>query len=62
MKVKLRGHKARRDRVMPTWMKMKKMYDENVPVAQILDKVRKPDGQKYADKYFYKIMRNLKTI
>jgi hypothetical protein len=58
----LRGHTLRSRDAIERYRKMKKLYDRNKPLEEILDEIRKPDGSKYSRMTFYKGLRILKTL
>lgn len=62
MEIKLRGHKNRHEQALKVWLQMKLLYDNGLPVKQILEIVRKPDGTKYRVAYFYQVLDKLAKI
>lgn len=62
MDIKLTGHLNRRRHILPIWLKMKELYEDGMPVSEILKKVKKPDGTQYTRQNFYKVLGILRNL
>lgn len=57
----LKGIANRKKRAAKIWMKFKVLYDANIPVDEIRDRVRKKNGGKYSRGYIYTAFKKLEN-